>query len=439
LLACWILFIVYGTTLPFDFSASRRLVVTRIAHLRAHPIQRGGLLGDVVSNVFFFIPYGYLLGCRRAGRGGSLAASTIFAAATGALLSGTVEVIQLFSPRRTPSFVDVATNTFGAFVGAIVGWVWMRRIWPIASVRIRQALVTRPLAGCAAVAAIGLVIAGIAPAPAAVRRAAALNESPAAKQVAFGSFASKAWGTMDSSLSVRDMLTWVLAGGIFLMAAREKARSSGARRIAVGAAVALAAAACVALAIETLHLALSGRVQSATSIVLNLSAAAVGTGIVGVFSKPGEERRWATPAILIWGVVLIITAWHPWQFQWPQRPYWRLERVVPFWSYFFSRSFEDVADVVGTSLFFMPLGLLLAARSWRQSITGACVIGLLFAFFLEVGQAALPLRTADITDVLSAAAGTGAGVILWRWGVSVRTSSQGSVRYRVPQPTSRGV
>ena len=45
--------------------------------------------------------------------------------------------------------------------------------------------------------------------------------------------------------------------------------------------------------------------------------------------------------------------------------------VVPFWSYFDSRSLADLADLIGQVLVFMPLGALLAARSWRQSFAGA--------------------------------------------------------------------
>jgi VanZ family protein len=79
----------------------------------------------------------------------------------------------------------------------------------------------------------------------------------------------------------------------------------------------------------------------------------------------------------------------------------------------------------------MPLGALLAARSWRQSFTIAVLIGFVFGLSLELGQVFLPTRTADMSDAISAAAGTGLGLALWRWGESARTSTLGATRYRV--------
>ena len=98
---------------------------------------------------------------------------------------------------------------------------------------------------------------------------------------------------------------------------------------------------------------------------------------------------------------------------------------MPFWSYLDSRSLADLADLVGEVLVFVPLGALLAARSWRQSFAGAVLIGLALGAVLEIGQLFLPSRTADVTDVLSAAAGAGLGLALWRWGEWARTSSMG--------------
>ena len=37
---------------------------------------------------------------------------------SGACLSGSVEFVQLFAPKRSPSVIDLITNTFGSVVGA---------------------------------------------------------------------------------------------------------------------------------------------------------------------------------------------------------------------------------------------------------------------------------------------------------------------------------
>ena len=62
LLILWGLFILYGTMLPFDFSASSGLVEWRLRQLWERPIRgMGGSWGDVYSNVAFFMPWGFLL------------------------------------------------------------------------------------------------------------------------------------------------------------------------------------------------------------------------------------------------------------------------------------------------------------------------------------------------------------------------------------------
>jgi VanZ family protein len=144
-----------------------------------------------------------------------------------------------------------------------------------------------------------------------------------------------------------------------------------------------------------------------------------------------DARGWIVPALVIWGLATLLAAWNPPRFTWPDRPFLHLEMIVPFWSYFDSRTLEDLTDVVGQAGAFLPLGALLAARSWRQSFWSAVLIGFGFGVVLEFGQAFLPDRTADVSDAISAAAGTGLGLALWRWGESARTSSIGVTRYRV--------
>ncbi len=166
--------------------------------------------------------------------------------------------------------------------------------------------------------------------------------------------------------------------------------------------------------------------------MLALFGSASGAAVV-VLSRELDPHRLITPAIAIWWLAVIFTLWNPPRFTLPEPPYWNLAMVVPFWSYFFSRTIADLADVIGQVLIFMPLGALLAARTNRQSFGGALLIGLSLGVLFEFGQAFIPGRTADISDALSAAAGTAAGLMLWRWGEWTRASSTGAIRYRIPR------
>jgi hypothetical protein len=186
----------------------------------------------------------------------------------------------------------------------------------------------------------------------------------------------------------------------------------------------------VSVATIVVKLAIPGRSVDLTAGALALAGSAMGAAPVALLHAK-DGRRWITPAILIWGLAAILAAWNPPRFRWPDLPFWKPEMVIPFWSYFDSRTLADLADVMGQVLYFVPLGALLAARSWRQSFVGVVLIGLAVGMVLEGGQVFLPSRTADVSDVLSSAAGAGLGWVIWRWGERARTSSMGVAKYRV--------
>lgn len=86
MLVLWGLFIFYGTTLPFDFSASGEQVRERLQSLAADPWHIGSKT-DVVSNVLLFMPWGFLLAIWRARSETSFVAALILALLSAALLS----------------------------------------------------------------------------------------------------------------------------------------------------------------------------------------------------------------------------------------------------------------------------------------------------------------------------------------------------------------
>jgi glycopeptide antibiotics resistance protein len=409
--------------LPFDFSAGGALIQQRLARLWEHPLK-GGSWADVASNVLLFVPWGLLLAIWLAGRNASYGAALALAVTSGALLSGSVELVQLFAPGRTPSFVDLVTNTFGSSLGAVFGWPWAKWQWPMLSIRIRQLLASRPLTGCAAATAVLMLIAGLAPFELSLRPSSLKAALKAARPIPFGPPLVGPATPPASWTWAYELLTWTLAGGLCALAVREW-YGRGLHSLVWS----IALVGGLSLAIEAAHLAVPARAFDMTSVVLAVLGS--GLGATAVNRRSGvEPQRWIVPALSIWGLAVALAAWNPPEFAWPQPPLWRAERVVPFWSYFDSRSLADLADVVGQAIIFVPLGALLAARSWRQSLPGAILVGLGIGFVLEIGQLFVP-RTVDISDAISAGAGAGLGWALWRWGVWARTSSMGVARYRV--------
>lgn len=71
-------------------------------------------LGDVIGNVFFYVPYGILVGLEAAGTRGAI----LLATGSATVLSLATEFTQIFSKSRFPSMTDVACNVIGACIGA---------------------------------------------------------------------------------------------------------------------------------------------------------------------------------------------------------------------------------------------------------------------------------------------------------------------------------
>jgi glycopeptide antibiotics resistance protein len=422
-LVLWGLFIVYATTLPFDFSGTWERAEMRLHTLWLRPL-RGGSWGDVGGNVLLFVPWGAFLAAYASSRGVRVTAILTLALLSGACLSASVELLQLFSRTRFTSFVDLVTNTFGSTVGALVTWPVLRWLWPAAVAPLRQFVTRRPLKACCVCVVAGFLLAGVAPFRVRTQPHELKQAMHNARLMPFGGSRHGTALSRSAALSLQELLTWALVGGLFALAAKEAAQGDGMARI-----TATASAAGLSVLLQGLHLLVRGREIDVTSVFLALVASSVGAGVA--INRFAEPRRAIMPALLIWGLAALFFAWDPLAFASPAPPYWQPEWFVPFWSYFDSRTLEDLADVVWQALRFAPLGALLAARSWRQSFLQAGLIGLGFSALLEVGQVFLPGRTTDVSDAIVAAAGTVAGWALWRWGESLRSSSQGHVKYRV--------
>ncbi len=118
------LFVVYGTTIPFDFelSAHGKVGMEALEALEKFPrtereMKQVDMWGDILQNVLLFLPFGFL-GFLSMGKGYTNLWKIAVVTGAGFLLSCGVEFLQLYSPVRHTSPVDVLTNTMGALSGA---------------------------------------------------------------------------------------------------------------------------------------------------------------------------------------------------------------------------------------------------------------------------------------------------------------------------------
>jgi VanZ family protein len=426
LLILWAIFIVYGTMLPFDFSpdaAAASKKFRALGETNVRPVS----VPDVVSNVLLFMPLGFLLSLRLAGGATRFGLGLTLVGATlgGSALSGLVEIGQLFLPSRIPSLVDLTTNSTGAALGALMGWVWIRRAWPRWSPALRRLVSRRPMAACALAAGVGLGVAGLAPfdvsidlgdLKAAIKRAHPIPFGPPLRGPAPP---AEPWSWAEEGL------IWVLAGGLVALALDE-AGWHGSRAI-LSAAILCGG---LGLVIEAAQVAIPSRTVNMTAVALALAGSAVGATAVVLHPRPAPHR-WTGPALWLWGTAVLLSAWTPPHLASPDDWSLRWSQLVPFWVYYVRTDVYALADLFNQVLSFVPLGVLLAARDSRKSIRRALVLGLAFGLVLEAGQLVLADRTAEITDALSAGVGAALGAWLWGWGASIRDQAIGYRRDRV--------
>jgi VanZ family protein len=129
-LLLWIgsaVFIVYGTTIPFNFVSSTDVAYEHLARLVWNPLispetQHRVSITDFVANLLLFTPFG-CFGMWALRRPRSAVARIALLVILSASLSASVEVTQLFTIDRISSLADVFANTLGGLAGATVGLV----------------------------------------------------------------------------------------------------------------------------------------------------------------------------------------------------------------------------------------------------------------------------------------------------------------------------
>ena len=118
------LFIFYGALIPFDFVFNNEQIISKIRQIHWVPfVDADGSrhsIPDVVQNILFFIPFGFL-GVL------SFARNKLFALFLvpffGFIISLNIEILQLTTRDRNTSITDLASNTIGATAGAVAAFI----------------------------------------------------------------------------------------------------------------------------------------------------------------------------------------------------------------------------------------------------------------------------------------------------------------------------
>lgn len=397
--ALFSLFVVYGTTFPFSFHVDPGFWQSALG--RINWLVLGGrpgnpIISDIVQNILLFIPFGFL-GYFSLVYKSSLP-KKLAIVASGAALSASVEILQMFSPLRYPALSDVVFNTAGTAVGLVF------------ALMLKKSVV------------------GFKSHPEARRFLDSESSFPAFIFLALAVLGS--WVPFDFSLDVGtvwghlkfwledpirlgnpddDMMNFIrfLLATLFLC---RMAREVGLRRPALWGTALMAIA---AVGLEASQVFVQSRGPGTQDAVVAVSGALAG-GIAFFF--PGFHHRplvWSLAGSLAVFLSAAMRALSPYRFT---------DRYSGFtWAFFQSHfegsTFAAISDFAESAMLFFPLGFLLAyfLPRIRPTAFSALLAGGM-ALLVEAVQGFIPGRYSDATDVLGAVLGALAGSLALRRG-----------------------
>lgn len=396
------LFIIYGTSIPFQFTSEPGWAAEKFSRLSLNVFMspesgRRASVPDMVQNILLFVPFGAFgmiaIGWRKYGIWRAALVTVM-----GAVLSGSVEVLQLFTIDRTSSLNDLLTNTTGALLGGLCAPLatgTMRRLNAVllaTGINVSEAMFPLLVAFAMVVLAAwhpfdaSLDVGNLIP------KARALAENP--------------WQAGVFSDEGLDFLRWALFG----VAAVAWLRQSGARHSVLAGAV-LGVAAAVGL--EASQFIIRSRMPGLKDMVVQAAGAAAGAGLA-----PWMVGRWS-PQVGI--LTVMATTWVAAAMQMLSPFSWAASRGpfewFPFLAYYEFTSNQTVSHVIELSLMFFPVGFLLALVNPTTPLwVGTIVTLLVLDVPLEYAQGWVAGRFPDVTDIGVAVLGGLAGAWVGRAG-----------------------
>jgi len=340
-------------------------------------------------------------------RSGNVRAEIRRATLVGMALSATVEGLQVFSPVRTASIVDVTTNTLGALLGAGGVALLIAAVVGAKGARSYLGVPTLLVAGAYAAAALCEALTPLF-GPAALPWT---SGGPVGRLDA----ALRAAGPISfDTLPLIDLLLFAPVGFLFVMLLRERGRD--ARWVGVAG-----AGAALALVAELGHGMLGFPIWWGAVLV---RVAGVGLGgwaaqrALPALTQLLRGAARARAALLAYGALLVLWGWRLFL---PRTDLHAIaaqlapENLVPLASLAQRVDAFSALHVLQQFLLYLPLGSVLAV--WPLRLTGRWAHlwpGVWLAVVIELGHVVIVDRTFDPTNALIAGAGLAIGWVVVR-------------------------
>jgi glycopeptide antibiotics resistance protein len=415
-------FVIYGSLVPLEFRA--KPWDEAVAQFSAIPFLKLGIgsRADWMANLLLFIPLSYLwMGALTAGGGrlrDAFASLALIPAAV--MLSLGIEFTQLFFPQRTVSQNDILAEGLGGLIGVLAWWATGSRFvdWLLSwqHTHARAALAER----LAWLYLAGVLIYNVLPLDLTISAVEIFHKwrDGNVNLIPFGRLQDDAAYALYEVAT--DALIWTPLALLWRLDGTRSAWRAWGMTLATAA------------GLEVMQLFVYSRVSDVTDLFTAALGAAlgcfIGARLAAREAAAGPSLAWSAwlPFALAagWMAALLFVFWFPFDFHTDGAFIKsRLDFVqrVPFEVYYFGTEFRAITEVLRKTLFFSPLGGLLAwgvARQpwrWRSPLFAlAMLVLMLMPALIELGQVMLPEKIADTTDWLLAWLGGLAGYVVAR-------------------------
>jgi len=391
-------FIVYGTTIPFNFVPDRATALAHWMRVTWNPLvspDTGSRVSipDFVSNILLFTPFG-CFGVWALGRRRSPVARALVLTVLSVALSASVETLQLFTMDRTTSVADVFANGLGGLAGAMAGVLFGTTAEGFISAAAAAGLTD-------AAAFYPLMIATL------IVCAGALEPFDATLDV--GSVFSKVKSVLhdplqmgpltDEGLSFLQHLLFTGALVVWLKEIRVRQAAKIAALVGVIASVAL----------EGSQFFIGARMPGLWDAGVGAAGALAGVAAGAAFPKVRRPFFWCAGVFALTAIGVAMQQLSPFVVTPIERPF----QWIPFLNYYTFTTSETVSHSAELLLSYFPLGMAvaLAVRARGLRLTAVVLAALVIAVPVEYGQEFIGGRYPDITDIALSVAGAWFG--LW--------------------------
>jgi VanZ family protein len=417
--ALWILFalfLVYGTTIPFNFSSQPGWAVQKLAHVPLSPFiaadtGRRISIPDVVQNVLLFLPFGVLGALRLRSPSRSRLTTIVVVCGLGAALSVGVEALQLLTVDRTSSVSDIVANTFGALAGVVVAQLGENVLGRALKVFSLTGVFEQPSSYGALVATIVLCVAAWQPFDATLDvgslapRVRALMRDPwqsgplTDEGIAAVQYALFAWVTSSLFVELRVRRSALAVATIGVLAA---------------------------FGLEASQIIIGSRMPSIEDASVRAAA------VIASLAIWRATRGWHRPGLWFAALVIGIAVGAAMQMLTPFEvsPSYHSFGWFPFFGYYVHTTFETVSHVFEILLLYFPLGFCACQvmRSRAHATLASIALTLAIAVPVEYAQGWFVGRYPDVTDAVLSIVAAIVGVLAGGYGASLFAAGSPPVR-----------